>query len=184
MLGKTRRRGADSKFWRPNLTGRICSHAGLRAMWLALPVCVAPLHAVADDAGLTGDWIVANKQARIRLVDCMGALWGVVSWEAMPGFDSHNPNPAKRTRAMMGVPIVLGMTQTGSNAWKGQIYNSAWGQTFSGGVTLEEPDTLRITGCLLFLCGGENWSRATEPAEGEVLELSDEAICNSVASER
>lgn len=85
---------------------------------------------------------------------------------------------------MLGVPIILGIKPAGSNEWKGPIYNSAWGKTFSGGVILEKPDTLRITGCLLFICGAENWSRATEPPEGKALDLSDEVICNSIASEQ
>ena len=85
---------------------------------------------------------------------------------------------------MLGVPIVLGMKQAGPNKWTGAIYNSAWGKNFSGGVTLEKPDSLRITGCLLgVLCGGENWSRATEPAKGRVLERSEQAICKSVTAE-
>ena len=149
-----------------------------------LAVCLFSSHAFAAESGPTGDWLVGNKEARIRIADCTGALWGVISWEAKPGFDSNNPDPAKRTRSMLGVPIVLGMKPAGRNKWAGAIYNSAWGKIFSGGVSLEKADTLRITGCLLgLLCGGENWSRATEPAKGRVLERSEQAICKSVTAE-
>ena len=149
-----------------------------------LAVCLLSSHAFAAESGPKGDWLVGNKEARIRIVDCTGALWGVISWEAKPGFDSNNPNPAKRTRPMLGVPIVLGMNPAGHNKWAGSIYNSAWGKTFSGGVLLEKADTLRITGCLLrLICGGENWSRATEAASGKTLEVADQDICKSVMAE-
>jgi len=149
-----------------------------------LAVCLLSSHAFAAESGPKGDWLVGNKQARIRIVDCAGTLWGVISWEATPGFDSNNPDPAKRTRSMLGVSIVLGMKPAGRNKWAGSIYNSAWGKIFSGGVSLEKADTLRITGCLLgLLCGGENWSHATEPASGKTLALADEDICKSVTAE-
>lgn len=157
---------------------------GLRAVALATALSLLSAHGMAAEEGPKGDWLVANKEARIRIVDCAGTLWGVLSWEAKPGLDSHNPDPAKRTRPMLGVPIVLGMKPSGPNKWSGSIYNSAWGKIFSGGVSLENPDTLRITGCLLFLCGGENWSRAADPAPGKVLDESDDAICKSVMTEQ
>ena len=134
-------------------------------------------------AGPAGEWWVHDKQARIQIADCDGAMWGVISWEAMPGKDSHNPDPAKRDRAMLGVPIILGMTAKSENEWSGQIYNSAFGQTVPGTITLQ-PDntTLRITGCVLgFLCGGENWTRV-EPAAASSPARKDEAICKSVSA--
>jgi uncharacterized protein (DUF2147 family) len=156
----------------------------LHALSLAVALSLLPVRTMAADAGPTGEWLVGNKEARMRMVDCGGALWGVISWEKNPGPDSHNPDPAKRSRPMLGVPIVLGMKPDGPNKWTGSIYMSAWGKIFSGGVSLEKPDTLRINGCLLgFLCGGENWSRPTEPAVGKVLEQTDDAICKAVTAE-
>jgi len=113
----------------------------------------------------TGEWLVAKRIARIKIVDCSGRLWGVVSWEAQPGTDSKNPDPNLRTRPTLGMPILLGMTPSSSrpNQWEGQIYNSEDGQTYSASITLSDPNTLRVQGCVLgFLCGGENWSRADD----------------------
>ncbi len=108
----------------------------------------------------TGDWLVANKYARIRIADCGGQMWGVVQWEAQPGVDRKNPNPNLRNRPTLGMPILLGMTRSKPNAWEGQIYNSQDGHTYSASITLQDPSTLRVEGCFLgFLCGGENWTR-------------------------
>lgn len=136
---------------------------------VVLALLIAAGAAFAQTPGLaspdpTGEWLVAKKYARIRIVDCDGRLWGVVAWEAQPGIDSHNPDPSKRTRPTLGMPILLGMARTKDNQWDGQIYNSQDGNTYSASVTLLNPDTLSVQGCFLgFLCGGENWTRVTPP---------------------
>ncbi|HET7192410.1 MAG TPA: DUF2147 domain-containing protein [Pseudolabrys sp.] len=108
----------------------------------------------------TGEWLVAKRIARIKIVDCSGRLWGVVSWEAQPGTDTKNPDPNLRSRPTLGMPILLGMTPSHANQWEGQIYNSEDGNTYSASITLSDPNTLRVQGCVLgFLCGGENWTR-------------------------
>ena len=148
-----------------------------------LPFLIAPVSALAS--GAEGNWWVHDKQARIRITNCDGAMWGVISWEEKPGVDSHNPDPVKRGRPMLGVPIILGMTPSGANKWSGSIYNSAFGQTVSGTIALSEPDTLRITGCVVgFLCGGENWTRAEVDPAAESAQAADarETVCKSLAA--
>ena len=129
-------------------------------------------------ADATGEWLVAERTARISIADCGGALWGVVSWEADPGgVDEKNPDPAKRSRPTLGMPILLGMKAGGPNQWAGQIYNSENGKTYSGGLTLINPDVLRVRGCIFgILCGGENWTRAALTAEDK--KLPEGAACS------
>ena len=164
-------RGAN----RPHAWLRICAPAAALALAVLDP-------ASAFAAGPAGEWWVHDKDARIQIVDCGGAMWGVISWEKMPGKDTHNPDPAKRDRQMLGVPIVLGMTAKGENKWSGMIYNSAFGQTVPGSIELHADGTLRITGCLLgLLCGGENWTRF-EPTAAVTPAKKNEAICKSVSA--
>ena len=33
----------------------------------------------------TGEWRTANGAANIRIDDCDGVLWGIISWEKEPG---------------------------------------------------------------------------------------------------
>lgn len=115
----------------------------------------------ANSADPTGEWLVAERVARIQIVNCEdGRLWGVVSWEMNPGIDSKNPDPALRTRPTLGMPILLGMSQTKANQWDGQIYNSENGKTYTANISLVDAHTLRVRGCVFgFLCGGENWTR-------------------------
>jgi uncharacterized protein (DUF2147 family) len=122
----------------------------------------------------TGEWMVAQQVARIKIADCDGRLWGVVAWEAKPGTDVKNPDPNLRSRPTLGMPILLGMAPSKqgnwdnnkSKKWEGQIYNSEDGHTYSASISLVDPNTLRVQGCFLgFLCGGENWTRVEQDAQ-------------------
>ena len=122
----------------------------------------------------TGEWRIANGAANIRIENCGGALWGVVSWEQVPGRDNQNPDPALRGRPMLGVPILVGMKETTQQGWggppqqrwEGHIYNAENGQMYSGNIRLVNPNTLRVEGCVLggVFCGGQDWTRAAQAA--------------------
>ncbi len=113
----------------------------------------------------TGEWLVAEGVAHVRIDNCDGALWGVISWEKRPGGrDKENPDPKKRSRPTLGIPVLLAMKQAGPNLWEGEVYNAQNGRTYSASISLVDSDTLRIQGCVLgFLCGGENWTRIAQP---------------------
>lgn len=132
------------------------------------PLLIAPrlpAYAAGEGSDPTGEWLVAQRVARIKIVNCDNRMWGVISWEANPGgIDSNNPDPSKRSRSTLGMPIILGMEQARSNEWKGEIYNAEDGRKYSASITLLNPDLLKVQGCVLgILCGGENWTRASAP---------------------
>ena len=135
------------------------------AVWLA-----AGSFALAQQTGNvtpdpTGEWLVANKRATIRIADCNGHLWGVVASQARANIDFRNPDPNLRSRPTQGLPVLLNMTRTKFNLWEGKVYNSEDGHTYSASVSVINPNTIRVEGCFLgFLCGGENWTRV-EPQD-------------------
>ncbi|MDC7785977.1 DUF2147 domain-containing protein [Rhodoplanes sp. TEM] len=116
-----------------------------------------------------GEWMVADGVAKVRIETCGSELWGVVSWEKVPGgIDQYNPDPAKRTRPTLGMPLLLGMQQAAPNRWDGEIYNAQNGKTYTANIKLASPDQLELQGCVLgFLCGGQTWTRtaAALPAQ-------------------
>ena len=75
-----------------------------------------------------GEWLVADGSAHIRIEPCANALWGVLSWVREPGFDSQNPDPAKRSRSIVGVPILRAMKPVAANRWEGEVYNAKNGK--------------------------------------------------------
>jgi uncharacterized protein (DUF2147 family) len=114
----------------------------------------------------TGDWRVADGVANIRVAQCNGSMWGVVAWEKEAGGrDTNNPDPAKKTRPTLGMPILIDMKKkAGSDQWEGQVYNAKDGQLYSSTISPTGSDQLEIKGCVLgFLCGGETWTRVAPP---------------------
>jgi uncharacterized protein (DUF2147 family) len=114
----------------------------------------------------TGDWRVADGVANIRVAQCNGDMWGVVSWEKVPGGrDDNNPNASKRNRLTLGMPILIDMKKkAGEDEWKGEVYNAKDGKTYSSTIRPIGSDQLEIRGCVLgFLCGGETWTRVAPP---------------------
>jgi len=121
---------------------------------------------IALAADPTGDWLVADGVANIRVAQCNGNMWGVVAWEKTPGGkDKNNPDAAKQSRPTLGMPILIDMKKkAGVEAWEGQVYNAKDGQLYSSTIKPVGTDQLEIQGCVLgFLCGGETWTRAGPP---------------------
>src|SRR3954471_17267627 len=120
-----------------------------------------PVFAAAEP---TGDWLVAEKTAVIRVMPCapgQPALCGYIVWtKGPPGTDKNNPDPARRSRSVIGLATILNMKPATGNKWEGEIYNAEDGKTYSGSIGLLSDNVLRIEGCVLgFLCGGQNWTR-------------------------
>lgn len=114
----------------------------------------------------SGDWVVEDGVARIRIAICDGSLWGVVGWERTPGQDTNNPDPAKRSRPTLGMPILIDMKPSGTDKWSGQIYNAKNGKMYQASVELQSDTALKVRGCVLggLFCGGETWSRFVDPS--------------------
>lgn len=108
-----------------------------------------------------GEWLVKDGNARIRIEPCANGLWGFISWVQEAGTDRKNPDPAKRSRSIVGVPILRGMMPTKPNKWEGEVYNAESGKMYAANITLVSDDVLKIEGCVLggLFCGGENWTR-------------------------
>ena len=114
----------------------------------------------------TGDWMVADGVAHIRVAECRGSMWGAVAWEKIPGGrDRNNPDAAKQSRPTLGMAILLNMAKKpGIDQWAGEVYNAKDGKRYESTITLKTPNKLEIEGCVLgFLCGGETWTRVSGP---------------------
>lgn len=73
--------------------------------------------------------------------------------------DKHNPDAAKRSRPLIGVPVLIGMRPNGPRRWSGTLYDTDTGRTLSGNLIEIDAIKIRIEGCMLGLCGGEELHR-------------------------
>src|SRR5579872_7384789 len=138
-----------------------------RALIAAILIAIGSPALAADP---NGDWRVADGTAVIRMAPCYDlhvetpagsnpdpryALCGVIAWTKSPsGNDDKNPDPSKRSRPIIGLPILLDMKPDGRGRWNGEVYNAESGQTYTSYIYLKSDDVLRIEGCLLVFCGG------------------------------
>src|SRR6266850_8223003 len=90
------------------LNARERSDRGRMKTLLASAAILALGTASALAAEPIGDWLVKDGYAHIRIDNCAGKLWGIVAWEKEPGFDNENPDPTKKGRPILGMPILLG----------------------------------------------------------------------------
>jgi uncharacterized protein (DUF2147 family) len=117
----------------------------------------------------TGTWLIADGTAKVRIVACGKAVCGTVVWlshpmdaaTGQPQTDKLNSDPAKRSRPMLGVGIILGMQRRGEDpTWSGQLYNPDDGHIYNGGIAPTDPTRLRVKGCFAIFCKTEIWTRS------------------------
>jgi len=128
---------------------------------------VASVSAPALAAGPEGLWLVKDQTGRIRIEKCNNVMWGSVAWQKEPSKDGNNPNPALKDRPIVGIAILIGMSQTEANLWEGNIYNPRNGNIYKSKMSMQG-EMLDIKGCVLggLICGGEAWTRLADNTPG------------------
>jgi uncharacterized protein (DUF2147 family) len=110
-----------------------------------------------------GTWLVEGGYAHIKMDICGDRLWGIVAWEKKPNVDRNNPDASKRSRPTLGIPILMGLTQSKPGKWEGEIYNTEDGRNYGAYVSMASEDVLTLEGCVLgFLCQSQSWTRVAE----------------------
>ena len=76
-------------------------------------------HAAPQTADVAGTWLTKDGRARIKVDRCpanAAQMCGTVVWlksplndKGEPRTDAKNPDPAKRSRPMMGFPLMQGL---------------------------------------------------------------------------
>jgi len=116
---------------------------------LAASILPASAAAISDVAG---NWKDPDTGAILAFADCGGDLCATIAIAAKPGMkDEQNPDQAKRSAPLEGLAILTHAKKSDDASWKGDLYNSQDGKTYSGYVTLLAPDKLQLKGCALIV---------------------------------
>jgi uncharacterized protein (DUF2147 family) len=102
-------------------------------------------HAVRSDNPV-GQWIVGDDGRRVQIMPCGKSLCGVISAAKPDAVDRFNPDPDQRGRSIVNLPVLIEMTQTETNRWEGQIYNTKDGRTYFGKISLRGVNLLEVEG--------------------------------------
>src|ERR1043165_5449440 len=93
---------------------------------------------------IVGTWNNDKGRAKIEIYDCGGRYCGKIIWLKEPNYplddklgmggkprvDRDNPDPALRSRQLLGLQIMEGFIFRGDNTWeKGHIYDPESGKT-------------------------------------------------------
>jgi uncharacterized protein (DUF2147 family) len=100
----------------------------------------------ARSASPIGRWIVDDEDRRVQIAPCGKSLCGVISAAKPDAVDRFNPDPDQRSRTIVNLPVLIDMTQTESNRWEGQIYNTKDGRTYFGKISLRGANLLEVEG--------------------------------------
>jgi uncharacterized protein (DUF2147 family) len=139
---------------------RVIGLAALSAGFAMLLVLPAPCFAAAEDA--IGTWKDTETGATTQIDSCSGGICvKVVTPSKGREVDSNNPDPKLKGRSMAGVTIMTGAVKDGADRWKGQLYNSEDGKTYTGWVIVNNKNEVKLEGCVLgILCKSRVWRRA------------------------
>jgi len=79
----------------------------------------------------------------------------------VPATDINNPDPDLRTRPLVGLRTLWGFTRQGS-AWRGgEAYDPKSGRSYRATLEPKADGSLKVTGCVLFVCESRRWTRET-----------------------
>ena len=131
---------------------------GVAAVTAALP---APLFAAPP---IAGRWLTADGGAVVAIGDCGGTICGRVVKvikgppAGRPWVDALNPDSKLKSRPLVGLPILTGMSASG-DGWKGQIYDPKTGKTYDSKMAAAANGSLKVDGCILMICQSQTWTR-------------------------
>jgi uncharacterized protein (DUF2147 family) len=117
-------------------------------------------------ASPVGLWL-ARDGGKIRISPCGRNLCGFLVQPVpandpatgQPVKDKNNIDPVKRNRPLAGVEVLLSMHREGENKWSGHVYNDDDGKIYEGNLIEKDLSNIRIEGCWLGICGGEDLTR-------------------------
>jgi len=128
---------------------------------LALSLIAAPAFA-ADP--VEGEWLTQAGTAKVRVAPCAGKadrMCGTITWVRTAGMkDAENPDPALRSRPLVGLTMIRDFKSAGPGKWTGgKIYDPQSGKTYDSKMRANPDGTLKVEGCVLVVCQAQTWRK-------------------------
>jgi uncharacterized protein (DUF2147 family) len=123
------------------------------ALLAATPVgAQSPTPIALQDPTPVGVWLHPNKRIEIEIAPCGEQMCGKLVWfkrpndaQGRPLADLENPNPALRTRPLLGLTVLSGLRRAGERTWEeGRIYNPDDGADYHTLMSIRDDGALRV----------------------------------------
>jgi uncharacterized protein (DUF2147 family) len=138
----------------------------MRKVLMVAIVALASLGSAAAAAtpGIEGKWLTDDKAAIVAIRSCGRAVCGYIDevlnkGPSVPKTDVENADPGLRSRPIVGLPILTGFIPEGTAWTGGRAYDPKTGRSYRSTLALNEDGSLKVTGCLLFICQSRRWTR-------------------------
>jgi uncharacterized protein (DUF2147 family) len=126
---------------------------GLYTLIVAVTLMPATIAAAQEADAILGNWLTAEGKAILEIYKCDDRYCGRIVWLKEPKnedgtdkLDTNNPDPAKRTRTLLGLNLIWDFKHDKANRWaSGKIYDPDNGKTYSCKMGLEN-DRLKVRG--------------------------------------
>lgn len=120
--------------------------------------------AAAAPPSVQGLWLTDDHKGVVRIAPCGAAMCGTIarvldSNPARPMTDRNNPDPHLRSRPILGLPVLSGFGRSGSSWIGGRAYDPKTGRSYRSTLALNPDGSLKVTGCVLFICRSQRWTR-------------------------
>ena len=94
-----------------------------------------------------GKWVTTDNESNVEIYQSGDKLYGKIIWlkRGEGQLDVHNPDKSLRSRKLLGVNILTGLTKNGKKWEGGKIYNPMNGKTYKCAIWLEG-NTLKVRG--------------------------------------
>ncbi len=127
----------------------------IAAVTFAAPAQAAP-------ASIVGNWKTDDGKSVIQFYKCGSSMCGKISKflvkePAGGARDTENPDKAKRSRKLLGLPIFWNLKADGTK-FKGNGYSPEDGRSFNAQVW-RSGSTLKVKGCVVVFCKTVNFTK-------------------------
>ena len=118
--------------------------------------------AAGGPAPVVGHWLTVDGKAMVEVGPCGQAICGRITKVLKPrpggpAVDANNPDPAQRSRPIVGLVILSGFTAAGDR-WKGRVYDPESGRTYRSEL-IRAGTTLKVKGCIGPFCRTQDWTQ-------------------------
>jgi uncharacterized protein (DUF2147 family) len=133
-------------------------------LYFALPLSMILVATAAYARPLEGtNWRTQSGAGTVRIEACGAKTCGRILTgtpkAGETGLDFRNPNPAMRSRALVGANILSGFTKQADDSYKGgTIYNPEDGKTYRSEFKLKRDGNLEVKGCVGPFCQTQVWT--------------------------
>lgn len=116
-----------------------------------------------------GVWLTEEGTGTVRIIDCGDASpCGIIETAEIPAgeptTDVNNSDPALRDKPIIGLVMLHGFERDGDRWKKGRIYNPEDGKSYKSSIRVDDdPNVLKVKGCIAFLCQTQRWTRVETP---------------------